>query len=60
MKIFEKFIVGTDNYNLSDLIYFFVTSHNFKFKLHKNIIVTERFITEPNLFWPNLKPNNVT
>jgi len=56
-KILGELIVGPNKYNLGNLICF-VTSQKFKSELHKNIIFTERFITEPNLFWANLKSNN--
>ena len=59
-NISGKLIVGLDNYNLSDLIYFSVISQKSKFKLHKNLIAAEHFITEPDSFWLNLKPNNFT
>ena len=58
MKILEKLIVGSNNYNLSNLICFSVISQKSKSELHKNIIVMERFILESNSFWPNLKANN--
>ena len=57
-KILGELMVGLNNYNLSDLIYFSVTSQKFKSELHKKIIVMERFISEPYSFCPNLKPNN--
>ena len=39
------------------LIIIFTTLQKFNFELRKNVIVTKRFIPEPNLFRPNLKPN---
>ena len=39
------------------VIIIFITLQKFNFELRKNVIVTKRFIPEPNLFRPNLKPN---
>jgi len=39
------------------LIIIFTTLKKLNFELRKNVIVTKRFIPEPNLFQPNLKPN---
>ena len=43
-------IVGPDNYNLSDSIYFSVTSQILKFELRKNIIITKRLLPSPIYF----------